>query len=208
MSEALELLDYRRRVSEIYRTVRLSPPGADTWHEWRKSRGQLFATHPQTPLENPTTFESLDYFDFDPTWRTEGRLSTDAEKETTISHSGAGATSFFRIGRIEFELGEMALDLDVLWLNAYGGGIFIPFRDGTNGTTTYGGGRYLIDTVKGADLGSTGDRLILDFNYAYHPSCVHSPQWSCPLSPPDNTLDLDVTAGERMPGVSEGHETR
>lgn len=122
-----------------------------------------------------------------------------AETETSISHSGAGATTFSRIGRVEFELGDWTQGLDVFWLDAYGGGIFIPFRDATNGTTTYGGGRYLLDTVKGADLGSTGDRLILDFNYGYHPSCVHSSRWSCPLSPPENTLTIEVTAGERMP---------
>jgi hypothetical protein len=85
-----------------------------------------------------------------------------------------------------------------MWLNAYGGGVFVPFRDATNGAATYGGGRYLLDTVKGADLGHNGDAMVLDFNYAYHPSCVHSLQWSCPLAPPGNTLDIEVTAGERL----------
>jgi uncharacterized protein (DUF1684 family) len=88
--------------------------------------------------------------------------------------------------------------LEVLWLDAYGGGIFIPFRDGSNGDATYGGGRYLLDTVKGADLGHESDRIILDFNYAYHPSCVHSYRWSCPLAPPANQLELVVEAGERL----------
>jgi uncharacterized protein (DUF1684 family) len=75
--------------------------------------------------------------------------------------------------------------------------LFLPFRDATNGTSTYGGGRYLLDTAKGADLGSVGDALVVDFNYAYHPSCFHSARWTCPLAPPRNTLAVAVEAGER-----------
>ena len=73
-----------------------------------------------------------------------------------------------------------------------------PFADAGNGDTTYGGGRYLLDTVKGADLGHDGDLIILDFNYAYHPSCVHSNRWSCPLAPATNHLGFAVEAGERL----------
>ena len=59
-------------------------------------------------------------------------------------------------------------------------------------------GRYLLDTCKGADLGSTPDgRLILDFNFAYHPSCHYNPMWACPLAPPSNRLAIPVEAGER-----------
>ncbi|HVM10097.1 MAG TPA: DUF1684 domain-containing protein [Acidimicrobiales bacterium] len=84
-------------------------------------------------------------------------------------------------------------------LEGYGGGLFLPFRDATAGDTTYGGGRYLLDTVKGADLGSTGSGdLVLDFNFAYHPSCAHDPRWSCPLAPPGSRLDVRMEAGERL----------
>ena len=84
--------------------------------------------------------------------------------------------------------------LEVFWLDAYGGGIYLSFRDATSGDSTYGGGRYLLDTVKGADLGADGDRLILDFNFAYQPSCSYDPQWSCPLPPPANRLAFPVAA--------------
>ena len=66
------------------------------------------------------------------------------------------------------------------------------------GTTTYGGGRYLLDTVKGADLGTEDGRLVLDFNYAYNPSCAYDPSWACPLAPPGNRLAIAVEAGERV----------
>jgi uncharacterized protein (DUF1684 family) len=74
----------------------------------------------------------------------------------------------------------------------------LPFRDATSGRDTYGGGRYLLDTVKGADLGHEVDEIILDFNYAYHPSCVHDSRWSCPLAPHENWMEVEVRAGERL----------
>ena len=92
------------------------------------------------------------------------------------------------------------VSLAVYWLEGYGGGLFLPFRDALGGTQTYGGGRYLLDTVKGADLGMSADgaRLVLDFNYAYNPSCSYDPRWSCPLAPPENRIDVSVEAGEMM----------
>jgi uncharacterized protein (DUF1684 family) len=89
--------------------------------------------------------------------------------------------------------------LALYWLEAYGGGVFLPFRDETSGTETYGAGRYLLDTVKGADLGEEGGRLVLDFNLAYNPSCAYDPRWACPLAPPENRLTIPIRAGERVP---------
>ena len=63
---------------------------------------------------------------------------------------------------------------------------------------TYGGGRYLYDTIKGADLGVDETSIVLDFNYAYHPSCAYDERWSCPLAPAENRLDFAVEAGERL----------
>ena len=105
---------------------------------------------------------------------------------------------FTRIGYVSVEVGGETARLAVFWLEGYGGGLWVPVRDRTSGSTSYGGGRYLLDTVKGADLGTLGDgRLVLDFNYAYNPSCSYDPQWSCPLAPPENRLRVAVEAGER-----------
>ena len=75
-------------------------------------------------------------------------------------------------------------------------------RDGTAGTTSYGGGRYLLDTAKGADLGGDVDSLIIDLNFAYHPSCRYNPEWVCPLAPAGNTTSIPVNAGETMAPAS------
>ena len=90
------------------------------------------------------------------------------------------------------------MNLEVYWLDGYGGGLFLPFADATTGNETYGAGRYLLDTAKGADLGNHDDRLVLDFNFAYQPSCAYDPRWTCPLTPPANRLPIPVRAGERI----------
>src|SRR5204862_506924 len=78
--------------------------------------------------------------------------------------------------------------LELYWLVGYGGGVFCPFADATSSGSTYGGGRYLLDTVKGADLGGDDRQLVLDFNFAYNPSCSYDPRWVCLLTPPANRL--------------------
>jgi hypothetical protein len=94
-------------------------------------------------------------------------------------------------------LGGEELALGLYWLDGYAGGLFVSFRDDTSGKETYGAGRYLLDTVKGADLGGEEAALVLDFNFAYNPSCSYDPRWACPLAPPDNRLAVAVKAGER-----------
>lgn len=198
MSHTLDLLDYRRQVSELYARARAGGSDPEAWVSWRSARDRLFKNHPQSPVEDRSEFSGLDYFPHDSAWRFQGRFIPGADEAQVVGHSGEGSTRFIRVGAVSFIVGGERHSLEVLWLDAYGGGVFIPFRDLTNGDQTYGGGRYLLDTVKGADLGHVGEEMVLDFNYAYHPSCVHSPQWSCPLAPPQNRLDLAVTAGERL----------
>jgi uncharacterized protein (DUF1684 family) len=82
----------------------------------------------------------------------------------------------------------------------YAGGLFIPFRDATSSHETYAAGRYLVDAAKSADLGGDPARhtLVLDFNFAYQPSCAFDPKWACPLAPPENHLAVAIRAGERL----------
>lgn len=198
MSQTLDLWDYRRRVHDIYRIVREGAPGEETWTEWRAARDRLFVEHPQSPIEDRKSFEGLAYFAYDPESKTLGRFIPVDNESEVIGTSDEGTARFVKTGTLQFELKGSQASLDVLWLDAYGGGVFLPFRDASNGDSTYGGGRYLLDTVKGADLGHQGDDVVLDFNYAYHPSCVHSSRWSCPLAPPANRLGIPVPAGERL----------
>lgn len=195
---SLTLLDWRRRVASLYAEVRAGSnrDAEDSLRRFRSGRDDLFASHSESPLEGHAreSFAGLAY------WPYRADLRFDVEVDTDIDHvelpivgSDGGAFGFSRFATVHLPIG----DLDLYWLDGYGGGIFLPFRDLTCGTTTYGGGRYLLDTVKGADLGGEGGRLILDFNYAYHPSCYYSDAWACPLAPPGNRLGVPVEAGER-----------
>ena len=199
------LMDWKRRVFELYSMVRQADDPEAAWRRWRSTRDELFASHAQSPIPGPQRprFTSLPSFGYDPAFRTLGVL-VDAEPvhlEVEASGDEPGASfGFTRFGTIRFELRSLALSLDAFWLEGYGGGLFVPFRDLTSGNETYGAGRYLLDTVKGSDLGVHGDgRLVLDFNFAYNPSCSYDPTWVCPLAPPGNRLDVEVRAGERHP---------
>jgi hypothetical protein len=107
---------------------------------------------------------------------------------------------FWRMGwiAVPFPVGMRRLAL--FWIEGYAGGLFLPFRDATGGAETYIAGRYLLDAVKGADLGgdAVGGMLVIDFNFAYHPSCAFDQSWPCPLAPPENWLDIPIRAGERI----------
>ncbi|TMC62815.1 MAG: DUF1684 domain-containing protein [Chloroflexi bacterium] len=116
-----------------------------------------------------------------------------------LPNSGEDTLSFERIGALEIPFAEGPRRLSLFWMAGYAGGLFLPFRDATNGAETYGAGRYLLDAAKSADLGGDVDgRLVLDFNFAYQPSCAFDPKWACPLAPPENRLDLPIRAGERL----------
>jgi uncharacterized protein len=114
--------------------------------------------------------------------------------------STGGEQAFSRIGSVEIPLEGGNRSLGLYWMAGYAGGLFLPFRDATNGRETYGAGRYLLDTAKSADLGAGAapGSLVLDFNFAFHPSCAFDSKWSCPLAPPENRLDGRIEAGERL----------
>jgi uncharacterized protein (DUF1684 family) len=202
-TETLQLLDWKRRVFALYSTVRTDDDPSAAWQRWRSGRDELFAKHPQSPLlpEARASFTGLPYFDYDPAFRVLGRVEPAESGHFDIAASGEepGASyGFTRFATVGFEVDGRACTLDAFWLDGYGGGLFLPFRDATSGRATYGACRYLLDTVKGSDLGTTADgRLVLDFNFAYNPSCAYDPRWVCPLAPPGNRLTVEVRAGER-----------
>jgi uncharacterized protein (DUF1684 family) len=194
----LTLLDWRRRVGALYAAARSATDPESGWRTWRDGRDELFATHPDSPLDPAArqAFRGLPFAPYDPALRFDAVLEPAPAQRLDMPTADDGVVSLDRIGTVS--LGERG-PLDVWWLGGYGGGVFLPLRDGSAGTTTYGGGRYLLDTVKGADLGSDGDRLVVDLNFAYHPSCTYDPRWSCPLAPEGDRIPTVVHAGEQLP---------
>jgi uncharacterized protein (DUF1684 family) len=194
----LSLLDWRRRVGGLYAAARSARDPEAGWRSWRDGRDELFAEHRDSPLDDAArgAFRGLPFSAYDPALRFEVLLAPAEPLRLDLPTADDGAVPLHRIGTVT--LGDLGR-LDVWWLGGYGGGIFLPLRDGTAGRTTYGGGRYLLDTIKGADLGGAGDRLVVDLNFAYHPSCTYDPRWSCPLAPEGNRIPAPVAAGELLP---------
>ena len=170
------------------------------WQRWCDARRRLFSSHPQSPIPEKVRDLYLGpfVFPYDPDARVLASLEPLDVAGVDISTSDGRTTRMLRFARARFELFGHRSTLDVFWLDQYGGGVYLAFRDATSGHATYGGGRYLLDTVKGGDLGVESDLLVLDFNFAYQPSCSYDPRWSCPLPPPANTLAFPVAFGERL----------
>lgn len=198
--DALRLADWRRHTFAMYREVR-EAASSDVAHAiWRARRDELFRTHPSTPLPpgDPLRITGLPCWPYDSRWRFELEIApASSATNLTVSTGDGQGTHLRRLGSVELPA-PLDSTLDVWWLEQYGGGLFLPLRDGTAGETTYGGGRYLLDTAKGADLGTTDRRLTIDFNFLYHPSCRYDSSWLCPLAPAGNRIAAGIEAGERM----------
>jgi uncharacterized protein (DUF1684 family) len=226
LSGILDLADWRRTVAGLYvdvRRIAATDPAA-AFELWRATREHLFREHPQSPVTaaDRESFRAR-HFEHDPALRFEVRVEpiaagprADPSAATTggglggvggfgglaieLPVSAGGAMAFRRVGSLEIPFPAGVRRLELYWMAGYAGGLFVPFRDATNGTETYGAGRYLLDAAKGADLGpgAAPGSLVLDFNFAFQPSCAFDPRFACPLAPPANRLDLPVRAGERL----------
>jgi uncharacterized protein (DUF1684 family) len=187
----LDLADWRERVARMYlSSVDLAG--------FRAARDDLFRTHPQSPIPADLrgSFAGLRYFPANDDAVVEAPLRA-ASGGLEIDTGGAdGVVHYRRVAVADTAWGPLTL----FWIEAYGGGLFLPLRDTTAGHGSYGGGRYLTDTVKGTfGRGLTvlpGDRVRLDVNYAYNPSCAYDDRWACPLAPQENRLPVPIEAGE------------
>ncbi len=208
VEQVAAVMDWRVRTFELYSQVRRAAgdDGAAAAHAlWVHGRDEMFASHPASALDagKRAGFTGLPVAAYDPAFRFECPLSTQGAGEELLVRTGTdGTVPFERLGTFDVPgLGFLAA-----WqLRSYAGGLFVPFRDASSGTEggSYGGGRYLLDTIKGAHLGRAGAAFILDFNFAYNPSCAYDESWACPLPGPDNRLAAAVPVGElHLPGLA------
>jgi uncharacterized protein (DUF1684 family) len=216
MSEYLDLYDFRLRVKAMYaqrnEATLAGEDAQNVLERFRRQKDAIFASHPQSALdqEQRQHFTGLRYFPYNPALRFAVTVNTQVEPlQQQIMMNAQETMCMTTIGSVHFLVEDTPVSLSLYWLDIYGGGLFLPFRDTTCPQSSYGGGRYLFDTIKGndtlflhakdnslADIVDTEARLVLDFNYAYNPSCAYNDHWTCPLAPVENRLTVPITAGE------------
>lgn len=197
---ALDVASWRRAVFRLYEKARRATDLEAAHDLWRRERDRLFLEHPASPLlpADRARFTGLRVKPYDRAWRFECVIADAPPASLDVPTGTDGVVGFDRIGLVDVPgVGS----LDVWRLRSYGGGLFVPVRDALSRVEggTYGGGRYLLDTVKGADLGPgrAPGSLVIDFNFAYNPSCAYDPAWACPLAPEGNVVDVEIPVGER-----------
>ncbi len=210
-ADRLWLADWRRRIAELYghvRAVAATDPAAAR-ATWAAERETLYRDHPSSPVlpSERATFRAS-HWPYDDRLRFEVAVDAVVEPPSELAglaglalpNSGGEELAFDRVGRVTLPLPGEPGTLSLFWMRGYTGGLFLPFRDATSGTETYGAGRYVLDTAKGADLGGdpAAGTLVVDLNFAFQPSCAFDPKWACPLAPPENRLAARIEAGERL----------
>ncbi len=207
-SEYIDLYDYRCRVATLYQERELATMEGEydetILSRFRAGRDALFLHHPQSALDQDQRqhFKGLRYFPYNPAMRFEVEVDTTVEAtRQNITMNAGESMSMTTVGQVHFMIGGEPATLALYWLDIYGGGLFLPFRDATSPSESYGGGRYLFDTIKGSHpLPAPGKsdwrHIALDFNYAYNPSCAYNDRWVCPLAPVENRLRVAIRAGE------------
>ena len=178
-------------------------PYPDAVEGFRLDKDEFFKTQPGSPIPEAEreAFAGLPYYPVDEALRFDDRVlepyTGDEPSHFQIPTSDGKLRPAHRAGILRFELGGEPRQLTAYTFDGGDGlSLFVPFLDATSGTETYGAGRYL-------DLDPEEDGTYsLDFNLAYHPSCVYDPKYSCPLTPPENRLPERIEAGERLPDES------
>ena len=157
-----------------------------------------FANEEESPLtpEDLATFDGLEFYPVDASFRVKAKLRFHEDSEPFMMKTTTDrlpvyklfATADFTLKGKDYSL-EIYQNQDLITDPEFDDYLFLPFTDRTNGNGSYGGGRYL-------DLAIPhGNEMIIDFNKAYNPYCAYNSEYSCPIPPSNNDLDLEVTAG-------------
>ena len=165
----------------------------------RREKDRFLAEHPHSPVppERRDAVEGLDYYHPDPSLRVRATVETHDDPEHLEMETTTGEIrEYAHVVTLQFEIeGTEATLAGYDRVDGDEPGLFVPFRDATSGEETYGAGRYL--ELDADPPYADGDTVVVDFNGAYSPFCAFSDEYSCPLPPTENWLDVQVRAGER-----------
>jgi hypothetical protein len=159
--------------------------------QFRADKDEFYGHDHRSPLTpaQQRDFQGLLYFPENPTLIIKARIDRKVEPGIVRMETTKGEQQEFpRYGVVHIEVDGRPAQV-TLYASGHSRRLFLPFRDATSGKETYGAGRYL-------DLEADGDEVLVDFNYAYNPYCAYNPDWSCPLPPAENWLEVPIRAGE------------
>lgn len=196
MTDWHNIMDWRQKVAALYQPVSNARVLESEWADFVDARRKLIHSHPVAMSVKDA--DAPHYFAYNSSFALQSHFRPiDDGSRYTVSGGYDGPISFKAIARSTELSPILGGELTLYWLEQYGGGLFLPFKDASCGKASYAGGRYLIDSVKSAFLGlSESGALRLDFNYSYFPSCAHDNFYTCPLSPSENSLPKFISAGE------------
>ena len=179
--ERIEVLKYQQELNGFYTDSTTSPLGP----------------------EERTAFHGHEFFSYNPEMAVEANIEVlENEPWFNMATSSGMSREYRRYAKATFELRGQTLELflyqskRLMAMEEYQDHLFLPFMDKTTGVSTYGTGRFM-DITK-----PEGSTMILDFNYAYNPYCAYTDGYSCPITPKENYIDIEVNAGIKGP---EGH---
>jgi uncharacterized protein (DUF1684 family) len=198
---SIAMADWRLQMQSLYAVLRGFDDPYEAWGLWKARYNELLATHPSSPMKtaDKLTFRGIKMFEYDPAKRFEVDVTDDKGMMQFQDLGVDGHAHYQQLGKTVGLQDALGQELSVYWMLGYGGGLFVPFRDKSAGFDTFRTGRILIDAVKGADLGLTPDgKMILDFNFAYHPSTMWDVSIDYISVPDGNHLPVAVKAGERV----------
>ena len=160
--------------------------------EFRQAKDHFMGHDSGSPLtqDQKATFSGLKYFTENSDLRFELPVEIFDSNETVEMQTSTGDVAEYLVwGKIQFDVEGESAQLTI-FSNTHGHGYFLPFTDATSGEETYGAGRYVeIDVLE-------EDGVAIDFNMAYNPYCAYNEDWSCPLTPFENRLQVTIRAGE------------
>jgi uncharacterized protein (DUF1684 family) len=166
---------------------------------WKKGYKRNFRIDESSPLGR-IGVSRLRFFKPRANYRTTADLILTSSKEIISFPTTTGKTmEYVAFAKAVFRIYEQPCTLTVyksakaLLNETYENFLFVPFRDYTSGDESYGGGRYI--DLLASDV--KGNKLIVDFNRAYNPYCAYNELYSCPVPPAENSLPLEIRAGEK-----------
>jgi hypothetical protein len=199
----------RNQTKTIIHLVKIEKPGLDKepfmpskdnfeeeLRDLRRDKDSFFRADIDSPIppDKRPTFRGLNYYPPDKAFRVQARLTRfDSPEPLKVDTSTGEPQTYLKYGKIEFEIQGSRMQLFVYKSaeNPFAMSLFLPFRDTTSGSETYGSGRYLDLEEQG------GDEYQLDFNKAYNPYCAYDGSYTCPIPPRENILPVRIVAGEK-----------